>query len=62
MTEDLFTTTEVAAFLKVPLPTIYQWRTTGRGPRATRVGKHLRWRRSDVEAWLEENADPAKAS
>jgi excisionase family DNA binding protein len=52
----LLTPTEVAAMLRVPLGTVYQWRSTGRGPRASRCGKHLRYRESDVEKWLDEHA------
>lgn len=50
-------TPEVAAYVGVPVQTMYVWRTKGVGPRAIRVGKHLRYRWSDVEAWLEEQAD-----
>ena len=41
----------------VPVATIYKWRTTGKGPRGLRVGKHLRYRMSDVDAWLDACAD-----
>jgi excisionase family DNA binding protein len=47
---------EVAAFFGVPLKTVYQWRYAGTGPRAIRVGRHLRYRWSDVEEWLEARA------
>lgn len=53
----LMTPRELAEHLGVPVKTLYTWRTTARGPRAIRVGKHLRYRRSDVEAWLEQQAD-----
>lgn len=53
----LAVTPEVAAYLGVPVQTLYVWRTKGVGPRAVRVGKHLRYRWSDVEAWLDEHAD-----
>lgn len=58
--EQLMTTEQVAAYLTVPVPTIYQWRTRGDGPRAIRVGRHLRFRRSEVEAWVDAHADPTK--
>lgn len=41
----------------VPPQTIYRWRTEGKGPRAIKVGRHLRFRRADVEAWLDSQAD-----
>jgi excisionase family DNA binding protein len=45
---------EVADILKVPLTTLYQWRYKGIGPPSIRVGRHIRYRWADVEAWLEE--------
>lgn len=52
----------LAEYLGVPVQTVYSWRTTGKGPRAIRVGRHLRYRAADVEAWLERQADPAPAA
>ncbi|RZB21017.1 excisionase, partial [Micrococcus luteus] len=34
-----------------PVATVYNWRTSGYGPRGFRVGKYLRYRLADVEAW-----------
>ena len=48
----LATPTEVADYLRVPLRTLYRWRYAGEGPPAFRVGRHLRFRWADVEAWL----------
>jgi predicted DNA-binding transcriptional regulator AlpA len=36
----------------VPAQTIYDLRSQGRGPRGFRVGRELRFRISEVEAWL----------
>lgn len=58
----LWHTEEVAQYLGVPLGTIYNWRVSGKGPRAIRVGRHLRYRPSDVDAWLERHADPRSAA
>lgn len=57
--QQLLTTVEVAEYLQVPVTTIYAWRTRGEGPRAAAVGRHLRWKRSDVDAWLEQQSTPA---
>ncbi|MBI0294467.1 helix-turn-helix domain-containing protein [Streptomyces sp. PRKS01-29] len=38
--------------LQIPKSTIYGWKSRGVGPRWARVGKHLRARRADVDAWL----------
>ena len=54
--ESLMTTEQLAEFLKVPLATLYQWRHKGTGPKGIKVGKHVRYRRGDVEAWLEKQA------
>ncbi len=48
----LATPAEVADYLQVPLKTLYQWRYHQKGPRAYRVGRHLRYRWEDVETWL----------
>jgi excisionase family DNA binding protein len=44
---------ELCAHLQVPVQTIYDLRSQGRGPRGFRVGRELRFRVSEVEAWLE---------
>jgi hypothetical protein len=33
--------------------TLERWRQTGDGPRFVRVGRAVRYRRSDLDAWLE---------
>lgn len=43
--------------LNVPVRTIYAWRSQGVGPRGYRVGRHVRVKRSDLNAWLEQHAD-----
>ena len=48
---------DLASYLGVPLKTVYNWRTEGKGPRGIKVGRHVRFRMNDVQAWLEENAD-----
>lgn len=53
----LLSTQEVARLLVVPVTTLYTWRYKGTGPNAYRVGKHLRYRLSDVMAWLEDQQD-----
>jgi excisionase family DNA binding protein len=48
--------TEVAAHLGVPVKTLYQWKYRGTGPAALKVGRHLRYRWHDVDAWLDQQA------
>lgn len=51
------TVEELAEYLTIPKQTIYRWRTEGHGPRAIKVGRHLRFRSADVETWLNSQAD-----
>lgn len=44
---------EVAAYLQVSEPTLTTWRYHRSGPTFLRVGKHVRYRWNDVEAWLD---------
>ena len=55
--EPLLTVDQVATWLGKPKATLYAWRTRGQGPRGIKVGCDLRYRRSDVEDYLEEHAD-----
>ena len=50
--EPLLSTTDVAEYLGVPVKTLYAWRYRREGPPAARVGRHVRYRRSDVEGWV----------
>jgi len=51
--DHLWSVADVAGFLGVPKKTIYSWRTSGKGPKGFRVGKHLRWHpaRSSSGRW-----------
>lgn len=55
--EPLLTTEEVAEWLQVPAETVAIWRKRNRGPKSIRVGKYRRYRREDVEAWLDQQTD-----
>jgi excisionase family DNA binding protein len=57
MIAPLWTVQDVAEYLRIPVATLYSWRTTGYGPRARRIGKHLRYRPDDVMAWLDQLND-----
>ena len=51
--DELLSPQDLADYLDVPLNTVYRWRHRGGGPAAFRVGKHIRYRRSDVERWIQ---------
>ena len=53
----LMTIADLSMMLGVPIDTLYGWRHRGQGPGGYRVGHHVRFRRSSVEAWLEDQAD-----
>jgi DNA-binding transcriptional MerR regulator len=48
----MWTPTDVARFLGIPVATLYQWRRRGVGPPARRVGRHLRYDPDAVQAWF----------
>jgi excisionase family DNA binding protein len=50
--EPLLTASELAAWLGVPIGTLYAWRAHRKGPPSLRPGRELRYRRQDVEDWL----------
>lgn len=58
MAERLLTIEDLAEVLGLPVSTLRRWRRKRTGPRGVRVGKHLRFRPGDVDAWLEKQADP----
>jgi excisionase family DNA binding protein len=43
----------LALQLHVSVQTLYDLRSQGRGPTGFRVGRHLRFRQSEVQVWLE---------
>lgn len=50
--EPLWTVDDLAAFLSVPVKTLYEWRRNQRGPQAVRIGKYLRYQPGQVREWL----------
>lgn len=60
--EPVLTLSQLAAHLSVGVQTLYDLRSKGRGPRGFRVGRELRFRESEVDAWLArlEAADSAR--
>jgi excisionase family DNA binding protein len=51
--ERLMTVEELASYLQVSASTIYCWNYEGTGPAPIRVGRWVRYRRADVEVWLD---------
>ena len=53
MARAFFTVGELAEFLAVPISTVRHWRLIGDGPVAYRFGRSVRFKVSDVDAWVE---------
>lgn len=54
---EYLTVKQLAAVLQVPVTTIYEWRYRDTAPRGMRLGRHVRFHREDVRAWLEQRAE-----
>lgn len=50
--DQLFTPQDLAAYLDIPVTTLYAWRYRGLGPAGFRVGRHVRYRLTDIEEWI----------
>ncbi len=55
--EPLLSIEALAEYLDVPVTTIRDWRTDGKGPCAIRVGGRVRFAVSDVLGWLAEQRE-----
>ena len=51
---DLLTPVEVARMLRIPVALLYKWRSLGIGPKGFKMGRYVRYWRSSVLRWLEE--------
>lgn len=50
---DILTTIEAARYVRLGKPTLERFRLTGEGPRYCKLGGAVRYRRADLDAWLE---------
>lgn len=53
------TARQVAEKTGFKLQTVYNWRTTGQGPKGQRLAGSLRYAIEDVDEWIEANLEPA---
>lgn len=49
----LLRVTDLTNIFGVKKQTVYNWNSLGIGPKAYKVGREIRYRERDVEAWLE---------
>ena len=52
---DMVTTKELAELIGVPVATLNNWRSIGRGPRSFRLGRAVKYLVTDVAAWIEQH-------
>lgn len=52
----LATPAEVSAHYGVPERTLTQWRYLGKGPKWSKIGRYVRYRWEDVEAYVKQQA------
>lgn len=52
----------LAAYLGVPVSTIYDWRTQHKGPADHHFGKHVMFALSAVNAGVEQQREPVSSS
>ena len=51
---------DLSAQTGMSMSTIYRKRSIGESlPRVVKIGNALRWRQSDIDAWIEEQLEPA---
>jgi len=54
--DELLTIDEVAEILRVPVATLRYWRHLGTGPVSFKIGRGVRYLRSEVVSWFHEQA------
>ncbi|WP_405750044.1 helix-turn-helix domain-containing protein [Streptomyces sp. NBC_00012] len=50
---------DIAEYCGVPQSTVYRWSSRGDGPKMIKIGRHIRARWADIDAWLDAKAKPA---
>lgn len=56
-TSEWLSPSELASWLGVPVRTVYDWLQRDQAPRSYKIGRHRRFRRTDVEDWLAKRVD-----
>jgi excisionase family DNA binding protein len=52
LADEILSAQELANYLQVPMATVYKWRSLGLGPQGLKAGRHLRFRKAEVDRWL----------
>jgi excisionase family DNA binding protein len=53
MPTEIFTTIEAAQYVRLAKPTLERFRLTGTGPAYCKLGGAVRYRRCDLDEWLQ---------
>ncbi len=51
--KDIFKTNEAADYVRLGKPTLERYRITGDGPNYLKLGGAVRYRKADLDSWLE---------
>ena len=57
--DELLSLQEVADMVRVPVATLRYWRHLGTGPHSFRIGRSVRYWRTEVFLWLDSQSDAA---
>jgi predicted DNA-binding transcriptional regulator AlpA len=60
--DELLTMQEVADVVRVPVAKLRYWRHLGTGPRSFRIGRSVRYWRTEVRNWLEQQSNDPQAA
>jgi predicted DNA-binding transcriptional regulator AlpA len=58
--DELLTLQEVSDVVRVPVATLRYWRHLGTGPRSFRIGRSVRYWRTEVFLWLDSQSAAAQ--
>ena len=58
--DEMLTLAEACRFLRIPEGTLRYWRHLGAGPRSFKIGRHVRYWRTDLIHWLTEQTNHAR--
>ncbi|OXM56403.1 hypothetical protein CFP71_13320 [Amycolatopsis thailandensis] len=51
--DSLWSPEHLSDYLRIPVKTLARWRRRGTGPPFTRMGRHVRYQRGEVDTWLD---------
>jgi hypothetical protein len=55
--DEMLSIEEAATYLRLPVATLRYYRHLGTGPRSFKVGRHVRYWRTDLVLWLTEQTN-----